>query len=108
LWTPVRGMRRLPPLNQLGLDEFGVAQDINEFGQIVGTTFTATTSERATLWTPIAGPLVVAPTDEGAAPEVGTAPVQPRVAGTALCALGRKLGDWSRLGIIPSRACFAR
>ena len=40
-------MRRLP---DLGGDR-GQAQDLNEFGQIVGTTWNARGDIRATLWT---------------------------------------------------------
>jgi len=52
-------MQRLPTLG----GKFGTAGYLNEFGQIVGTTATAQGAERATLWTPIDGPLVMAPTD---------------------------------------------
>ncbi len=65
LWTPDLGIRRLPDLG----GGRGHATDLNEFGQIVGTTNSARGAIRATLWTPIAGPLVVAPSEEGATPE---------------------------------------
>jgi probable HAF family extracellular repeat protein len=104
LWTAGGGMRALPTLG----GNFGTAIDLNEFGKIVGTTTTAQGKPRATLWTPTAGPLAVAPTDEGGAPEVAAPPGVPRDASTALCALGRKWGEWSRYGIVASRACLAR
>ena len=47
----------------------GMPNDLNEFGQIAGATDRGG-AVRAVLWTPTAGPLAVAPTDEGAAPEV--------------------------------------
>jgi probable HAF family extracellular repeat protein len=53
-WVPGNGIQRLP---DLGGDR-GQAQDLNEFGQIVGTTRTGRNAVRATLWTPTAGPLV--------------------------------------------------
>jgi probable HAF family extracellular repeat protein len=68
LWTPAGGMRRLPTLG----GDSGDALYLNEFGQIVGTTITAQGAERATLWTPTAGPLVLAPKDGDAAPEART------------------------------------
>ena len=57
LWSPSRGVRRLPDLG----GGRGHAVDLNEFGQIVGTTMTAQGAPNATLWTPTAGPLVIAP-----------------------------------------------
>ena len=57
LWTSGSGMRLLPTLG----GPLGQAQDLNEFGQIVGTTRTSLNDIRATLWTPIDGPLAVAP-----------------------------------------------
>jgi probable HAF family extracellular repeat protein len=61
VWTPGDGMRRLPTL---GGDQ-GQPIDLNEFGQIAGTSVTSGGSLRAVLWTPTAGPLAVAPpTDE--------------------------------------------
>ena len=98
LWTAGGGMRPLPTLG----GDFGEALDLNEFGQIVGTT-----ADRATLWTPTAGPLAVEPSDKSRAPEVTAARSAPRDARTAWCALGRKLGDRSRLGAVASRACLA-
>jgi hypothetical protein len=65
LWTPASGMRRLPTLG----GDRGLPNDLNEFGQIAGASETATGAIRAALWTPTAGPLAVAPTDEGASPE---------------------------------------
>lgn len=65
LRTPGGGIRNLPTLGGPN----GQAQDLNEFGRIVGTTLTARGAIRATLWTPIAGPLAVALPDEGAAAE---------------------------------------
>jgi probable HAF family extracellular repeat protein len=61
LWTPGDGMR---PLSTLGGGQ-GQPNDINEFGQIAGTSVTAGGALRAVLWTPTAGPLAVAPTDAG-------------------------------------------
>jgi probable HAF family extracellular repeat protein len=109
LWTPGGGMRRLP---QPRPGSSGEANDLNEFGKIVGGSFITRPSGEAEfhalLWTPTAGPLVVAPTDEAAAPEIAAPPGGPRDARTAWCALGRKLGDWSRSGMAASKACLAR
>jgi probable HAF family extracellular repeat protein len=104
LWTPGGGMRPLPTLG--GPD--GLAEDLNEFGQIVGVTATARGAFRATLWTPTAGPLAVVPPDEGAAPAVAAPPGEVHDGRAALCALARKMGDWSRFGIVASPACLAR
>jgi probable HAF family extracellular repeat protein len=57
LWTSGSGIQLLPTLG----GPLGQAQDLNEFGQIVGTTRTSLNDIRATLWTPIDGPLAVAP-----------------------------------------------
>jgi hypothetical protein len=70
-WTPGGGMRRLPTLR----GRQGQPNDLNEFGQIAGTSVTAGGALRAVLWTPTAGPLAVAPTDEGGAREA--APAEP-------------------------------
>jgi probable HAF family extracellular repeat protein len=59
LWTPGGGMQRLPSLGGGG----EIAQELNEFGQIVGASNTAQGLPHATLWTPTAGPLAVAPQD---------------------------------------------
>ena len=67
LWTPGGGIQQLPTLGGPN----GLAWDINEFGQIVGTTSTAGNRVRATLWTPTAGPLAVSPA--GAVAPAGTA-----------------------------------
>jgi probable HAF family extracellular repeat protein len=56
LWTPGGGMQPLPTLGGGGVQ----AIDLNEFGQIVGSSATAQGANRATLWTPTAGPLAVA------------------------------------------------
>lgn len=77
LWTPGRGMRRLPTLG----GDRGQAQDLNELGQIVGTSWTAQNEIRATLWMPTAGPLAAAPTDEGGAPDPLAAERDPVVVG---------------------------
>jgi uncharacterized membrane protein len=66
LWMPRQGIQSLPTLG----GDRGEAKHLNELGQIVGTTATANGAFRATLWTPTAGLLVVAPTGEGAAAEV--------------------------------------
>ena len=50
------------PLPTLGGDQ-GQPNDLNEFGQIAGTSVTAGGGLRAVLWTPTAGPLAVAPMD---------------------------------------------
>jgi hypothetical protein len=97
-------MRALPTLG----GDFGEAAYLNEFGQIVGVTTTAQGAERATLWTPTAGPLAVNPTDEGAASEAALLPGERRAARTAMCALGRKMRDHSRFEVVASRACFAQ
>jgi probable HAF family extracellular repeat protein len=60
LWMPGGGIQQLPTLGGPN----GVAWDINEFGQIVGTSWTAGNRIRATLWTPTAGPLAVSPAGE--------------------------------------------
>jgi probable HAF family extracellular repeat protein len=65
LWTPGSGVRGLPTLG----GGQGQPNDLNEFGQIAGTSVTAGGSLRAVLWTPTAGPLAVAPTDEGVSRE---------------------------------------
>ena len=70
LWTPGRGMQPLPTLG----GNFGAADDLNEFGQIVGVTLNARNFDRATLWTPTAGPLAVDPPDEVGAPKVAASP----------------------------------
>jgi hypothetical protein len=87
--------------------DFGEAVDLNEFGQIVGTTSTASGEDRATLRTPTAGLLAVDPSNEGPAPEVAAAGGGPRDVRTAWCALERKLGNCSRLGMVAGRACLA-
>ena len=51
LWTPAKGLARLPTLG----GPRGLPEDVNEFGQIVGTTETVTGELHATLWTPSAG-----------------------------------------------------
>ena len=61
LWTPGGGIQQLPTLGGPN----GAVWDINEYGLIVGTTWTAGNRIRATLWTPVDGPLAVAPSDEG-------------------------------------------
>ena len=54
LWMPGGGMQPLPTLGGGG----GEAEDLNEFGQIVGREHQCrTATSRATLWTPRAGPL---------------------------------------------------
>ena len=55
--TPGEGIRLLPTLGGPN----GVAWEINEAGQIVGTSWTAGNRIRATLWTPVDGPLAVVP-----------------------------------------------
>jgi probable HAF family extracellular repeat protein len=109
LWTPGGGMRRLP---QPRPGSQGDANDLNEFGEIVGSSFITRPSgeaeDHALLWTPTAGPLAVAPPEEDAAAAVAAPSGGPRDARAALCALGRKLGDWSRSGMIARRACLAR
>jgi probable HAF family extracellular repeat protein len=59
VWTPGNGLRPLPTLG----GGQGEPDDLNEFGQIAGTSVTAGGGLRAVLWTPTAGPLSVAPTD---------------------------------------------
>ncbi len=109
LWTPGGGMRSLP---QPIPNAVGEANYLNEFGNIIGTSFITRsdgqTEFHALLWTPTAGPLAVASTDEGAAPAVAAPPGGPRDTRAALCALGRKLPQWSRSGMIASRACLAQ
>ena len=56
-------------LPTLGGDQ-GLPIDLNEFGQIAGTSVTAGGALRAVLWTPTAGPLAVAPMDQLGAPAV--------------------------------------
>ena len=55
LWMPGGGMQPLPTLGGAG----GEAEELNEFGQIVGVSTKANGDDRATLWTPSAGPLAV-------------------------------------------------
>jgi hypothetical protein len=98
------GMQELPTLG----GDFGEASTLNEFGNIVGRTTRANDALRATLWTPTAGPLAVDPTDEGGAPEVAASPGESCEARAALCALGRKWGEWSRYGSVAGRVCLAR
>jgi probable HAF family extracellular repeat protein len=59
IWIPGNGLQPLPTLRG------GQAEpdDLNEFGQIAGTSVTAGGELRAVLWTPTAGPLAAAPTD---------------------------------------------
>ena len=106
LWTPGGGMRPLPQPRPLAVGE---ANYLNEFGNIVGGSFITRSDDQtefhALLWKPTAGPLALASTGEGAAPEVAAPPGD---ASAALCALGRKLGNWSRSGMSASRACLAR
>jgi probable HAF family extracellular repeat protein len=70
VWTPEGGMRPLP---QPRPNATGRANDLNEFGKIAGSSFitrsNGDTEFHALLWTPTAGPLVTAASDEGAAPE---------------------------------------
>jgi len=54
VWIPGSGIQRLPDLG----GGRGRAEDLNEFGQIVGTTRNGQILPRATLWTPMPGPLV--------------------------------------------------
>jgi probable HAF family extracellular repeat protein len=68
LWTAGSGIHPLPTLGGPN----GQAQDLNEFGQIVGTTWTSRDGIRATLWTPTEGPLVVASMDEDQADDTAT------------------------------------
>ena len=67
-WTPGDGMGELPTLRGLQ----GQPNDMNEFGQIAGTSVTAGGALRAVLWTPIAGPLLVAATGHGDTPEAAS------------------------------------
>jgi probable HAF family extracellular repeat protein len=61
-WMPGGGgIQHLPTLGGPN----GVVWDINELGQMVGTTWTAGNRIRATLWTPIGGALAGSPTAEG-------------------------------------------
>jgi hypothetical protein len=50
LWTPERGMHRLPTLG----GDHGQPLDVNEFGQIAGNSVTAQGATHAALWTPSA------------------------------------------------------
>ena len=58
LKIPGSGMQALPTLSGAG----GEAEQLNEFGQIVGVSTNANGDGRATLWTPRAGPLLTAGT----------------------------------------------
>jgi hypothetical protein len=109
LWTPGGGMRRLP---QPRPGAVGQANYLNEFGKIVGGSFITRpdgeTEFHALLWTPAAGPLAVASTDEGAAPAVVASPGGRGNPRSAACDLGPKLVARSRSGTIASRTCLAR
>jgi hypothetical protein len=95
-------MTRLPTLG----GDFGEAVDLNEFGQIVGTTTIARGAIRATLWTPAPGPLAVEHADENTLSDVAASPGSLSTAG--LCARGRKLAEGLLLGLDARRACLAR
>ncbi|HUR02360.1 MAG TPA: hypothetical protein VM347_07470, partial [Nonomuraea sp.] len=71
IWIPGDGKSRLPTLG----GHQGQPNDLNEFGQIAGTSVRAGGALRAVLWTPAAGPLAVGPTNDAAAPE-GAAQVE--------------------------------
>jgi probable HAF family extracellular repeat protein len=57
VWIPGEGLGGLPTLG----GGQGDPNDINEFGQVAGTSVTAGGALRAVLWTPVDGPLVVTP-----------------------------------------------
>ncbi len=97
LWTPERGIQRLPTLGGRGNGEFGIAFGINEFGKIAGLSTTAKGTFRATLWTPSNGPLLTAASVE-ATEQATTTPARPSAeALAALCAMrARRLSSWSR------------
>lgn len=59
LKIPGRGMEPLPTLGG-----GGAAEELNEFGQIVGVSTNENGEDHATLWTPAAGPLLTARTGE--------------------------------------------
>jgi probable HAF family extracellular repeat protein len=62
LWTPERGMQALRTLGaEVGGAEtnLGQALDLNEFGVIVGQASNANNKERAAIWRPVQGPLLV-------------------------------------------------
>jgi probable HAF family extracellular repeat protein len=61
LWIPGSGMQPLPTLGGPG----GVAEELNEFGQIAGAITAADGVSHATLWTPTAGPLAVSEPNPG-------------------------------------------
>ena len=103
LWTAEGGLRELPTLG----GDFGEGSYLNEFGHIVGRTTRASGALRATLWTPTAGPLAVDPTGDAGAAEIAASPGETREATAALCALGRKWGEWSHYGSVASRVCLA-
>jgi hypothetical protein len=98
LWTPERGMQRLPMHGH----EFGSATDLNEFGQIL-----VFLDGRGALGTPTPGPLAAEPPDEGAVAEVAPSPEAVREARAAWCELAGKLGGRSRLGVIGRQVCRA-
>ena len=105
LWTPERGMQRLPTIGGRTGGDFGEAFRINEFGKIVGYTTTARGVVHATLWTPVAGALLVQ--DSEAAGGGATAPVGTvEAARAAVCAArSRTVASWSRLGEMLAREC---
>jgi hypothetical protein len=78
---------------------------LNEFGNIAGRTTNANGALRATLWTPVAGPLLTS-TDENPEMEAAAA-AGPQAARVAACT-ARHGVEWSRRGIAALKTCIAR
>jgi probable HAF family extracellular repeat protein len=106
LWTPEDGLQRMPTRGPI---DFGFANDVNEFGQIVGGLAPEGLGFfLPVLWTPTAGPLATEAPDDDAVPQGAVSPGEHGDAMAALCASADRLRDWSRYGALASRVCLAR
>jgi probable HAF family extracellular repeat protein len=104
LWTPERGMQRLPTLIGFRGDGFGEAWSINEFGVMAGISRDTRETVSATLWTPAAGPLVMEP--EPAAALSAEPQKIPAAYRAALCRVEtRRAPSWSHLRMMRAKEC---
>lgn len=114
VWTPKNGMQRLPSLGGILGGDFGLTNDINEFGKIVGLSTTARGDSsalviHATLWTPRPGPLLAVGSSEASLAATARRMERSSAARAALCAMtAPRDGRWSQLRTTLDKACLAR